>query len=74
LALLLAFIGRLIRLFLAKLIFEVIKQTGGNFANRLSRQNFSNLFRNDSEHFKILKMSTIAGKPILKTNAISENV
>jgi hypothetical protein len=35
LALLLAFIGRLIRLFLAKLIFEVIKQTGGNFALHL---------------------------------------
>jgi hypothetical protein len=59
---------------LAKLIFEVIKETAGNFVNRQERQNFSNLFRNDSECFKILKMSTIAETPILKKGRKGENV
>ena len=61
-------------LLLAKLIFEVTKLTGGNFAKPSDRQNFLNLFRNDSECFKILKMSTIAGATILKRMRMSENV
>jgi hypothetical protein len=57
----------------ANLIFEVIKQTGGNFALNLIEQNILNLFRNDSECFKISKMSTIAGYPVLKTSNTGEN-
>jgi hypothetical protein len=59
--------------FRANLILEVIKQTGGNFALNLSGQNILNLFRNDSECFKISKMSTIAGHPVLKTSNQIEN-
>jgi hypothetical protein len=59
--------------FRANLILEVIKQTGGNFAPDLIEQNILNLFRNDSECFKISKMSTIAGHPVLKTLNQIEN-
>jgi hypothetical protein len=61
-------VASLKRPFRANLILEVIKQTGGNFALNLSKQNILNLFRNDSECFKISKMSTIAGHPVLKTS------
>jgi len=57
----------------ANLILEVIKQTGGNFASNLLEQNILNLFRNDSECFKISKMSTIAGHAVLKTSNQTEN-
>jgi hypothetical protein len=57
----------------ANLILEVIKQAGGNFASNLIGQNILNLFRNDSECFKISKMSTIAGHPVLKTYNTAEN-
>jgi hypothetical protein len=64
---LLALVSVLKWLLLTKLIFEVIKETGGNLAKHLLEQNFLNLFRNDSECFKILKMSTIAGSAFLKS-------
>jgi hypothetical protein len=57
----------------ANLIFEVTKQTAGNFALHLIEQNILNLFRNDSECFQISKMSTIAGHPVLKTLNQAEN-
>ncbi len=58
---------------LAKLIFEDNKLTVENFGKQVHAQNISNIFRNNSEVFKIRAVITFAVFLILKNWKLNEN-